>query len=490
MGLVEGSKVRLRKGIREVQLSHDAAVIDAVFDEANLVSCAGLAPVLALAQRAGLDDLLVEHVGVPSPNAPLKVTALLAGMVAGADSIEDMDLLRHGAMDRLFEGVRAPSTLGTFLRAFTFGHVRQLDAVAARLLARLAARTPLLPGADRVAYVDIDDTVRATHGYAKQGAGFGYSGVNGLNALLGIVSTPPAAPVVAAARLRTGSTNSARGAARLVTDTLKTAKAAGADPTAGALVITRMDSAFYTHDVIAAVRRAGARFSVTARMGPTVRAAIASIDDRAWTPIHYPNAFTDPDTGELISDAEVAEVPLFTAFTSRRKTEQVTARLIVRRVKRLNPDTARGKVPEGQEELFTTWRYHAVFTDSPEAMLDAEATHRAHAVIEQVIADLKNGPLAHLPSGVFTANAAWLALATIAFNLLRAAGALAATHQGDGLTVATTATLRARLITVPARLARSARRLTLHLPIRWPWHQHWTRLAEHTLRPAPPSIAA
>ena len=474
-----------------MQLSHDPAVVDVAFDEANLVSCAGLAPVMALAERAGLTDLLAERLSVASPNAPVKVTALLAGMVAGADSIEDMDLLRHGAMDRLFVGVRAPSTLGTFLRAFTFGHVRQLDAVAARLLAALAAATPLLPGADQVAYVDIDDTIRATHGYAKQGAGFGYSGVNGLNALLGIVSTPAAAPVIAAARLRKGSTNSARGAARLVSDTLKTAQAGGADPAAGSLVVARMDSAFYTHDVIAAVRRGGAKFSVTARMGPSVRAAIASIEDEAWTAIHYPNAFADPDTGELISDAEVGEVALFTAFTSRRKNEQVTARLIVRRVKRLNPDTARGVIPAGQEELFTSWRYHAVFTDSPEAMLDAEATHRAHAVVEQVIADLKAGPLAHLPSGMFTANAAWLALTTIAFNLLRAAGALAAARPGKELAVATTATLRARLITVPARLARSTRRLTLHLPTRWPWREQWNRLAEHTLHAAaaPPAAA-
>jgi Transposase DDE domain group 1 len=473
-----------------MQLSHDPAVVDAVFDEGNLVSCAGLAPVMALAEQAGLSELVAQRLTVPSPNAPVKVTSLLAGMVAGGDCIEDMDLLRHGAMDRLFAGVRAPSTLGTFLRAFTFGHVRQLDAVATRFLARLAADTPLLPGAGQVAYVDVDDTVRETHGYAKQGAGFGYSGVNGLNALLGVVSTPTAAPVIAAARLRRGGTNSARGAARLVTDTLKTARAAGADPTAGALVIARMDSAFYTHDVIAAALRAGARFSVTARMNPTVRAAIVGIPEAAWTAIHYPNAFTDPDTGELVSDAEVGEVAAFTAFTSRRKHEQVTARLIVRRVKRLNPDTARGTVPEGQAELFTMWRYHAIFTDSPEAMLQAEATHRAHAVVEQVIADLKNGPLAHLPSGMFTANAAWLALAAIAFNLLRAAGALAATRPCDGLAVATTATLRARLVTVPARLARSARRLTLHLPVRWPWQEHWTRLAARTLRPTPlPTVA-
>jgi len=222
------------------------------------------------------------------------------------------------------------------------------------------------------------------------------------------------------------------------------------------------------------------------------RARIASelhdiVGQEAWTAIHYPNAFVDEDTGQLVSDAEVAEVP-FTVFTSRRKNEQVSARLIVRRVKRLNPDlpsaTARGKIPETQEELFTTWRYHAVFTDSPEPMLTAEATHRSHAVVAQVIADLKNGPLAHLPSGVFTANAAWLALAMIAFNLTRAAGVLGATRPGTALAVATTATLRTRLVLVPARIARSARRLTLHLPTRWPWHPAWTRLAERALHPA------
>src|SRR3954454_6583564 len=148
-----------------MQLSHDPAAVDAVFDEGNLVSCAGLAPVLALAERAGLSELLAEHVSVPSPNAPAKVTALLAGMVAGADSIDDMALLRHGAMARLFTGVRAPSTLGTFLRAFTFGHVGQWDALASRLLVGLAGAAPLLPGAGELAYVDVDDTVRATYGY-------------------------------------------------------------------------------------------------------------------------------------------------------------------------------------------------------------------------------------------------------------------------------------------------------------------------------------
>jgi len=194
------------------------------FDDPNLVSCAGLNPVVRLAERAGLHDLAATHVRVPGSagaHADVKVAALVAGMVAGADTIDAMDLLRHGGMGRVLTPGRAPSTLGTFLRAFSFGHVRQLDAVASRLLVNLAARTPLLVGAGQVAYLDIDDTIKATYGYQKQGAGYGYSKVKGLNALLAIVSTPLSAPVIAATRLRRGPTNSAKGAARLVADALK-----------------------------------------------------------------------------------------------------------------------------------------------------------------------------------------------------------------------------------------------------------------------------
>jgi len=246
-------------------------------------------------------------------------------------------------------------------------------------------------------------------------------------------------------------------------------------------VIVRADSAYYGHDVVAAARRHRARFSVTARMTPTITAAIASIDPDAWTAIHYPHAFLDPDTGDLDSDAEVAEVP-FTAFTARPKREHVSARLIVRRVKRLNPNIAPDNGGQ-QGELFTAYRYHACFTDSPLSMLDAEAAHRGHAIVEQVIADLKNGPLAHLPSGKFTANAAWLVLASMAFNLTRAAGALASAFHAK----ATTATIRAHLIAVPARLARSARRLMLHLPANWPWEHPWQQLFTATMHPPPPA---
>jgi hypothetical protein len=454
-----------------MRLSHARRTVSVRFDDPNLVSCAGLAAVLALAARCGLGGLVTDRVRISAKggvNAAAKIIALVAGMVAGADSINDMDLLRHGGMGRLFDEVRAPSTLGTFVRLFTFGHVRQLDAVAAGFLARLAAATPLLSGIGQVAFVDLDDTVRATYGYAKQGAGRGYTGVNGLNALLSTLSTPLSAPVIAATRPRRGAVNSVRGAVRLLADVLACARRTGVT----GLVIVRADSAFYSYDIVAAARRAGARFSLTARLTPAVTRAITSIDEQAWIPIHYPHAIYDADEQRWVSDAEVAEVP-FTAFTNRRRAEHITARLIVRRVRRLNP----GAAPRaGQDELFAVYRYHAIFTDNPQPMLDAEATHRDHAVIEEVIADLKDSALAHLPSGRFTANAAWLVCAAIAHNLTRAAGALASRFH------ARTGTIRNQLINTPARLAHSAHRLVLHLPRDWPWEPALDELFTQSLR--------
>ena len=445
------------------------------FDDPNLVSTAGLVPVMALAQRAGLGALVDEHVSVPGPagaHAGAKIGAVVAGMVVGADSFEDLAVLRHGAMPRLLAGAPAPTTLGTHLRAYRFGHVRQLDAVATKVLAALARSTPVLAGVGQVAWIDVDDTIKAMHGYAQQGVAYGYSGVKGLNAQLAVLSTPLAAPVVAGVRLRKGNVASAHGAPKLIADAVATARRCGA----GELVTVRADSAYYQRPVVAAARAAGARFSITARTNPQVTKAIASIGETAWTPIKYPKAVFDELAGGWVSDAAVAEVPVFTAFTSRPKAQQVTARLIVRRVKRLNP-----AAPTGQGELFDTFRYHAIFTDSAETMLDAEAHHRDHAIVEQVIADLKNGPLAHLPSGVFTANAAWTTLATIAFNLTRAAATLA----GVGLAKATTATIRRRLIHVAARVVSTARRLHLHLPATWPWAAAFNNLFEATCGPPP-----
>src|SRR4051794_7255098 len=288
-----------QKGIRWMRLPHGSSALSATFDDPNLVSVGGLAPVVALAQDCRLGDLVADKLTLKAPggvNAQLKVPALVAGMVAGADSIGDMDLLRHGGMDRLFAGIRAPSTLGTFLRAFTFDHVRQLDSVAAAFLTGLAGRTPLLAGADQVSYLDLDDTMRETHGYAKQGVGYGYNKVKGLNALLATISTPLAAPVIAAARLRKGAVNSARGAGQLVAEALTTARACGAGGSdRSGLVLARAASAFYSHDVIAAARRDGACFSITARMNPAVRRAIGAIGEDAWIPIRYPQAVWDEE---------------------------------------------------------------------------------------------------------------------------------------------------------------------------------------------------
>ena len=462
-----------------MQLCHTSRATSAVFDDPNLVSSAGLVPVLALARSAGLHELAQGHLSVPTDkgaNAGLKVTSLVAGMIAGADSIDDMALLRHGGMGRVFANAYAPSTLGSFLRAFTFGHVRQLDAVASRFLTQLAGQSPLVAGSQGTnppVMVDIDDTIIEVHGYSKQGSGYGYSGVRGLNALLATVSTSQSAPVVVAQRLRKGSCGSPRGAARLVADALKTVASLSSTK-----ALVRADSAFYGHAAVRAAIRGGADVSVTVRMDPKVKAAIAAIGEDGWTPIEYNDAVFDEQTQTWISRAEVAEIP-FTAFASKKKAEQVPGRLVVRRIPDLNPTGN-----QGQETLFDTWRFHAFLTTTDREHLDtvaADKTHRGHAIIEQVHADLKHSALAHLPSGRFTANAAWLVLAVMAFNLTRAA----ATITGPGLAKATTATIRRKLIAVPARVASSARRVTIHLPEHWPWQTAWSDLFNRACGPPP-----
>ena len=467
-----------------MRLLHGLAKTCATFDDPNLVSRAGLVPVMALAQRAGLGGLVAEHVRIGhrcGVNAHLKVPCLAAGMIAGADSIDDMDLLRHGAMPALFGGIRAPSTLGSFLRAFTWGNVLQLEQVSRLLLADLARRAPLLPGKDVLAFIDIDSMQKRVYGHKKHGAAFGHTKiqgksllVRGLNTLAATISTPLAAPVIAATRLRGGNAASARGAASFAAVSVSTARAAGCTGT----LVVRADSAFYSAAFTGAVRRAGAFFSVTVRMDPKVKATIAAIPRTAWTPVRYPRAVWDGQLRCWISDAEVAEVD-YTAFTSK-KGQAVTARLIVRRVKDLNR-----KAAQGQGELFPAWRYHAVFTDSPFATIQAEEHHRDHAQVEQVFADLTAGPLAHLPSGSFPANAAWLACAAIAHNLLRAAGSLASLACAK----ARAATLRRDLIGVAARIARHGRgEITLHLPGGWHRETEWMNLFETAC--GPPAQAA
>jgi hypothetical protein len=464
-------------------LLHDLAKIHASFDDPHLVSRAGLVPVMALAQRAGLAALVGEHVRIGhrcGVNAELKVPGIVAGMIGGADSIDDLDLLRHGAMGALFGEIRAPSTLGSFLRSFTWGNVLQLGKVNRLMLGELARRAPLLPGKDVLAFVDIDAQQKRVYGHKKQGAAFGHTKiqgksllVRGLNALVATISTPLGAPVIAATRLRGGNAASARGAAKFAADAVATARATGCT---GRLVV-RADSAFYSAAFTGAARAAGAFFSVTVQMNPHVAAAIAAIPEAAWAPIQYPRAIWDDQVRAWVSDAEVAETR-YTAFTSTKR--PLTARLIVRRVKDLNRQAACG-----QDDLFDVWRYHAVFTDSPFVTLQAEAQHRDHAIVEQVLADWTSGPLAHLPSGSFPANAAWLACAAIAHNLLRAAGSLASLTYAK----ARGSTLRRDLIDIAARVARHGRgHITVHLPDGWHRDTEWMNLFEAAT--GPPAHAA
>jgi hypothetical protein len=304
---------------------------------------------MALAQRAGLAALVDQHVRVGRPcgvNAQVKVPGIVAGMAGGADSIEDLDFLRHGAMPALFGGIRAPSTLGSFLRSFTWGNVLQLGNVNRLMLAELTRRAPLLPGKETLAFIDIDSQQERVYGRRKQGAAFSHTKiqgksllVRGLNALA-TISTPLGAPPIAATRLRGGNAASACGAASLATEAVRTARATGC----AGVVMVRADSAFYSAVFAAAVRAAGAFFSVTATMNPHVAAAIADISNDGCQPIRYPRAIWDDQLGCWVSDAEVAETR-YTAFT-RKKGQAITARLIVRRVKDLNRKGA-----PGQDEL-------------------------------------------------------------------------------------------------------------------------------------------
>ena len=441
-----------------------------MFDEENLVSHAGLVPVLELAERTGLSDLLQEHVrfadervrsGAANPTP--KLTSIIAGMAAGADSIDDLDVIRSGAMGKVFDGVYAASTLGILLREFTHGHTLQLGAVLRRHLIALAAGTRILEGIEKQAFVDIDSLLRPVYGHAKQGASFGHTKIagrtilrRGLSPLAATICTPNTAPVLASVRLRAGRAGSSKGAASMVTEAIRTAIAAGAR---AENILVRADSAYGNSHIIAAIQKAGARFSIVLDRLAPVNAAIASIPDDHYTPVHYPGAVTDPDTGELISDAQVAEVD-YTAFTSTKN--PITARLIVRRV--LDANT--------QDPLFPVWRYHPFFTNNPEPLVQADLTHRQHAICETTWSDLIDGPWNHQPSGLFGANAAWSILAAITHNLLRAA----ATLTGRRYALARGATLRTHLINIPARLARPQRRPLLHLPAQWPRATGWLTL--------------
>ena len=393
--------------------------IHVAFDDHRLVANAGLLLPVTLAHHLGLGELVDRHVDL--------------GVV---------DALRAGGTDRVLGCViKAPSTLGTFLRSFRWGHVRQLDRVSRQLLAGAWA-AGAGPG-DGPLTIDLDSTICETYGLAKEGAhDHGYTGQRGYHPLLAVAA---GTGDVLMARLRQGRANTARGAAHFLRETVGRVRHAGAT---GQLTM-RADSGFYTHAMVAVCRKAKVRFSITARQHPRLRSIIEAIPEAEWTPIPY----------WMEGAADVAETD-YTPFES--KPDAATVRLIVRRVK---------PTPGSQLALFTNYSYHAFITDRDGDTLDLEADHRRHAEIENAIRDLKYGVgLNHLPSGRFPANAAWLAVQVMAHNLARWT-----TRIGLGEQLATTKTLRRRFFSLAGRLTRSARRLTLHLPQDWPWRNQFGR---------------
>jgi hypothetical protein len=429
---------------------HDAAdvpagpaSVDSVrvrFDEQRLVSDAGLLVCATLAERLEIEELVNESVWLDAraPGAALpgrKVMSLVHGMLAGADSIDDMNVLRAGSTGLILgHRVMAPSTLGTFLRAFTFGHVRQLDRVLDRSLAR-AWETSAGPQ-ELPLVIDIDSFIGEVHGNQKQGASYGYTRQLGYHPILAVRTDTGE---VLHIRNRKGKANTQRGSSRFVDELLARVRRAGHS---GPIVI-RADSGFENHKQFKDFDRRGVEFSVGVKQSKTIRTLIAQIGEADWVTVE-----DYPDTGQ----AQIAETKLG------------DWRLIVRRT----------RLTGAQAELFPDWRHHAFATNRTVPMLVADIDHRDHATIELVIRDLKDQALAHFPSGQFAANSAWTVIAALAHNLGRWA-----TQIGFPTRPVQTARARRRqLLQIPARLTRTSRQWTLRMPARWPWQNDFTTVLD------------
>ena len=419
--------------------------IHVAFDDHRLVANAGLILPITLAHHLGLGELVDRHVDLGDAlgraNAGDKLLTLVASALARGDCIDDADALRAGGTEEVLGcTVKAPSTLGTFVRSFRWGHVRQLDRVSREVLARTWA-VGAGPG-DEPLTIDLDSTVCETYGLAKEGAQrHNYAGQRGYHPLLAVAA---GSGEVLMCRQRKGRANTVRGAAHFLRETISRVRYAGAT---GPLTV-RADSGFYTHPIVAACRDKGIRYSITVRQHAQLRNLIEAIPEDDWTAIPY----------WMEGAADVAETE-YTPFAS--EPDAVPVRLIVRRVQ---------PIPGSQLALLAKYSYHAFITDRDGEMLELEADHRRHAEVENAIRDLKYGVgLNHLPSGRFPANAAWLAVQTMAHNLARWT-----TRNGLGMPVATTKTLRRRFFSLAGRITRKARRLTLHLPQDWPWQNQFS----------------
>jgi len=426
--------------------------VDVRADDDNGVSDAGLVLAATLGQRLGLPELLREHVTVPGSvgaHPDQKCLTVIHSLLAGGDCIDDVDALRAGSTGAVLgHRVAAPSTVGTFLRAFGFNHARQLDAVTRRLLAR-AVTAGAHPGFAESVTVDIDSTLCETYGLGKDGAReVMRTGRRGYHPLVAVLA---GTGDIAHARLRRGRSNDATAAPVFIKETISRLRKAGAT---GEIVL-RADSGFYLREVVETCLAADVRFSIAARMIGNLRSVIEAIPEQQWRSIDY-----------FLPGAGVTEIA-FTPFTvgpgGRRRdpAELTTLRLIVRRT----PPTDAQAKNRGQDPLFPIYDYHPIITDRAGDLLEVEADHRRHAEVELTIRDLKHHMgLSHFPTKSFGGNAAWLVLNTLAHNLTRWA-----TRLGLGLGHLMTKTIRRRVYTVAGRLVRTGRRVILRLPRRWPW---------------------
>jgi len=424
--------------------------LQATFDHDGIVANAGLVVPATLMVRLGLEALIDTWVRTGSSRPGRKILTLVAAMLAGATHIDHVNMVRAGATQAVLPfKVMAPSTIGSFLRGFTFGHVRQLDAMCSRVLARAWA-AGAGPG-DKALVIDLDSTICEVHGKQKQAAGYGYTKVFGYHPLL---ATRAGTGEVLFARMRKGSANTARGVVRFVDELAANVKRAGAS---GPMTV-RADSGFWSWKLCDRLDAHRIGWSITVRLVPKVKAAIAGIDDDAWQDIDY----------TIGGQAQVAE----TTYTAGRGTKQRTVRLIVRRTRLTEP---------AQRRLWPDWRHHAFITNTTLDTIDADAFHREHAIVELAIRDLKEGAgLDHIPSGHYHANAAWLACAVLAHNLGCWTDLLARQPP------VTNRTRRTRLISLPAVIVNRSGQMLIRFPARWPWaHQFNTTLSALRALPAP-----
>ena len=433
--------------------------IEVSFDDPNLVANAGLLLTATLADRLDLESLidatvkLGDRVGGARPGR--KVLTLTHAMIAGATHIDHANMLRAGATAAVLgHRVMAPSTIGTFLRAFTFGHVRQLEAVNGHALERAWA-VGIAPVGGLV--IDIDSTICAVDGKLKQGAGYGYTHELGYHPIL---ATRADTGEVLHARMRKGAANTQRGARRFIDEVVARVRRAGASSE----LTLRVDSGFWSNDTIIGLNRLNVRYTMAVRTNTKgINDAISAIPNDAWRDIEY----------TCDGHAQVAECD----YTTGTSTKKVTRRLIVRRTRLTDTQ---------QLKLWPDWRHHAFLTDLDGDAVDVDKFHRHHAVVELAIRDLKEGAgLEHIPSGNFHANSAWLQCAVLAHNLIRWTTIAGGVRVDNQLIVART--IRTRLVAISGRIVNRAGRPTLRLPINWPWKKAFTTALDtlRTLRPAP-----